>query len=187
MIYAKNGKIIDNKNKKIFQLYNGKVINKDKEKVNTFEFDQIDFNLADYSSSTIMVPKIQEINSLTLLECSNLFNFKNLSKLKPESFKCNESIMPDINQELFKRFFKPFFIPIIAILSCFLIITPKNNHKYERNKKIVFLITFFSLIISEGSLRYSTTSALATTLYLTLPLIFFTIVYMFFYRNVKYV
>ena len=93
MIYAKNGKIIDNKNKKIFQLYNGKVINKDKEKVNTFEFDQIDFNLADYSSSTIMVPKIQEINSLTLLECSNLFNFKNLSKLKPESFKCNESII----------------------------------------------------------------------------------------------
>ena len=187
MIYAKNGKIIDNTNKKIFQLYDGKVINKDKNKVNTFEFDQIDFNLADYSSSTILVPKIQEINSLSLLECSNLFNFKNLSKYKPESFRCSNSIIPEINQELFKRFFKPLFIPIIAILSCFLIITPKNNYKYERNKKIIFLITFFFLVLSEGSLRYSTSSALATTLYLTIPLFFFSISYIFFYRSVKYV
>ena len=82
--------------------------------------------------------------------------------------------MPEINQEIFKRFFKPFFIPIIAILSCFLIITPKSNYKYERNKKIIFLVTFFTLIISEGSLRYSTTSFLATTLYLTITInIFF--------------
>ncbi len=194
MIYAKNGMIIDNNNRKIFQLFNGKVINKDKIKINTFEFDQIDFNLKDYRTSTIIHPKIQEINSLILLECSNLFNLKNLKRDKPETFECKkfekqhrETIMPEINQEIFKRFFKPFFIPIIAILSCFLIITPKSNYKYERNKKIIFLITFFTLILSEGSLRYSTTSFLATTLYLTVPIIFFLIVYMFFYRNVKYV
>ena len=165
----------------------GKVINKDKTKVNTFEFDQIDFNLADYRTSTIIAPKIQEINSLVLLECSNFFFLKNLKIIKPDSFKCTDSIIPEIKQEIFKRFFKPFFIPIIAILSCFLIITPKTNHKYERNKKIIFLITFFTLIISEGSLRYSTTSFLATTLYLAIPLIFFLILYMFFYRSVKYV
>ena len=187
MIYAKNGIIIDNKNKKIFQLFDGKVINKNKMKINTFEFDQIDFNLADYKSSTIVAPKIQEINSLLLLDCSNFFNFKFLKISKPDTFICRESIMPEINQEIFKRFYKPFFIPIIAILSCFLIITPKNNYKYERNKKIIFLVTFFTLILSEGSLRYSTTSFLATTLYLTLPLISFLTIYMFFYRNVKYV
>ena len=187
MIYAKNGMIIDNKDKKVFQLFNGKVINKDKSKVNTFEFDQIDFNLADYRTSTIIAPKIQEINSLVLLECSNFFYLKNLKIIKPDTFKCTDSIIPEIKQEIFKRFFKPFFIPIIAILSCFLIITPKTNHKYERNKKIIFLVTFFSLIISEGSLRYSTTSFLATTLYLAIPLIFFLILYVFFYRNVKYV
>ena len=171
----------------VFQLFNGKVINKDKSKVNTFEFDQIDFNLADYRTSTIIAPKIQEINSLVLLECSNFFYLKNLKIIKPDTFKCTDSIIPEIKQEIFKRFFKPFFIPIIAILSCFLIITPKNNHKYERNKKIIFLVTFFTLIISEGSLRYSTTSFLATTFYLAIPLIFFLILYMFFYRNVKYV
>ena len=72
--YAKNGLIIDNNNKKVFRLYNGKVINKDKKKINAFEFDQIDFNLADYSSSTIVVPKIQEVNSRILLSCSTLLN-----------------------------------------------------------------------------------------------------------------
>lgn len=187
MIYAKDGVIIDNNQRKSFQLFNGKVINKDKSKVNTFEFDQIDFNLADYRTSTIIAPKIQEINSLVLLECSNFFYLKNLKIIKPDTFKCTDSIIPEIKQEIFKRFFKPFFIPIIAILSCFLIITPKTNHKYERNKKIIFLISFFTLIISEGSLRYSTTSFLATTLYLAIPLIFFLILYVFFYRNVKYV
>ena len=186
MIYAKNGLIIDDANKKVFQLFDGKVINKDKTKINTFEFDQIDFNLAEYSSSTIIAPKIQEINSLVLLDCSNFFNFKNFKINKPDTFRCRESIMPEINQDIFKRFFKPFFIPIIAILSCFLIITPKSNYKYERNKKIIFLVTFFTLIISEGSLRYSTTSFLATTLYLITPLIFFLIIYLILYRNVKY-
>ena len=60
MIYAKNGLIIDDENKKVFQLFDGKVINKDKTKINTFEFDQIDFNLAEYSSSTILVQKFKK-------------------------------------------------------------------------------------------------------------------------------
>ena len=42
-------------------------------------------------------------------------------------FKCNQKIINEINQELFKRLYKPFYIPLIAILSCFLIIVPKNN------------------------------------------------------------
>ena len=54
------------------------------------------------------------------------------------------------NKKLFKRFYKPLYIPIIAILSCFLIIFPKINFKYERNKKLIFLITFY-IGISEAS------------------------------------
>ena len=65
-IYAKNGLIIDNNERKIFKLFDGKVINNEKSKINVFEFDQIDFNLAEYSSNTILVPKIQEIPSKEL-------------------------------------------------------------------------------------------------------------------------
>ena len=61
MIYAKNGDLIDDGKKKIFRLYDGKVIDNDeqnientetKTKVNIFEFDQIDFNLADNTRLT---------------------------------------------------------------------------------------------------------------------------------------
>ena len=184
MIYAKNGNIVDNEKTKIFKLYDGQVINKDDKKINIFEFEQINFNLGNFASSTIIVPKVQEISSENLLACSldkwKIFNFK-----KHKVFKCNPNIKNEINQEIFKRLYKPFFIPIIAILSCFLIIVPKNNYRYERNRKIIFVITFFVLIISEASLRYSTISNLATLLYLVMPIVSFILIYGIFYRSVK--
>lgn len=185
MIYAKNGTIIDDNNIKVFKLFGGKVINQDKKKINVFEFEQIDFNLADYTSSTILVPKIQEMPSKELLSCLNLKFFDNKILSKKYSHNCDNSINNEIKQELFKRFYKPLYIPIIAILSCFLIIFPKNNFKYERNKKFIFLITFFILVVSEASLRYSTSSEFATYLYLILPISSFLVIYMFFYRSVK--
>ena len=88
MIYAKNGDLIDD-GKKIFRLYDGKVIDNDeqnientetkKTKVNIFEFDQIDFNLADFSTNTITVPKIQELSSKHLVYCLFSKNKNNLN------------------------------------------------------------------------------------------------------------
>ena len=68
-IYAKSGILIDSENRKVFRLFNGKVINKDQNKINIFVFDEIDFNLKNFRSNTITVPKIQEISTLTLLSC----------------------------------------------------------------------------------------------------------------------
>ena len=73
MIYAKNGVIIDNDQKKSFQLFDGKVINVEERKINVFEFDQIDFNLADYSTNTILVPKLQERSSKVSVRLHNFF------------------------------------------------------------------------------------------------------------------
>ena len=36
MIYAKNGSILENDKRKVFKLFNGQVINKDKDKINSF-------------------------------------------------------------------------------------------------------------------------------------------------------
>ena len=72
MIYAKSGNILSNNKDKKFVLFNGKVINIDKTRINTFEFDQIDFNLQSFGSNSIIKPKIQEINSFQLLRC--IFN-----------------------------------------------------------------------------------------------------------------
>ena len=166
MIYAKNGNIIEN-NKKIFKLYEGKIINQE-EKINIFEFDEIDFNLADYSSNTIIVAKIQEIPSVVLLKCK--FNFQNeLSDVKKYNFRCENTLKKEVDQELFKRFYKPLYIPLIALMSCFLIVVPKNNNLYKRNTRTIFLITFLIIVFSEASLRYSTVSNFSSFLYLIIP------------------
>tara|TARA_Y100000591_G_scaffold330269_1_gene360752 strand:- start:225 stop:1340 length:1116 start_codon:yes stop_codon:yes gene_type:complete len=184
IIIAKNGNIIDSNNQKIFRLFEGKVINKDEKKINIFEFEQIDFNLADYTSSTIIEPKIQEMPSTHLLNCSIKFFQKN-NFLKEKNFTCNQSVEKEMHQELLKRFYKPIYIPVIAILSCFLIIFPKNNYRYQRNRKIIFALTFFVIVLSEASLRYSTISKTSTLLYLLIPVIIFIFVYAIFYRRVK--
>ena len=81
MIYAKNGVIIDNEKNKIFRLFNGKVINKEKDNINIFEFEQIDFKLDNFISNTIVVPKVQEISTMTLLGCFIKIETQNLMLL----------------------------------------------------------------------------------------------------------
>ncbi len=184
MIFAKNGILIDSNNKKIFKLFDGKVINKDKNKINEFAFDQIDFNLADYSSNSILVPKIQEINSYDLFDCSLNVRENQIINVD-EEFLCEKSLVKDINQELFKRFYKPLYIPTIALLCCFLILIPKNNTTFEKNKRIIFFIIFLVLIFSEVSLRYSTISKITTMFYLIAPWILFLTTYLYFCKRLR--
>ena len=177
MIYAKNGVIIDNNQRKSFQLFNGKVINNEKKKINVFGFEQIDFNLADYSSNSILVPKIQERSSKYLVTCLLIFQQK-ISEFKSDT-SCDKSLSKEINQELFKRFYKPLYIPLIGLLCCFLILAPKNSFKYHKNKKLIFLLTLFVIIFSEASLRYSSISTTSTYIYFIIPWISFGLIYFF--------
>ena len=185
MIYAKGGVIIDSNQKKVFQLFNGKVINNDKTKINVFQFDQIDFNLADYSSNTIIMPKIQERSSKDLLNCILYFNYDKY--FFSESTNCDQNLNKEINQELFKRFYKPLFIPIIALLCSFLIIIPKNNFIYNKNKRLIFLFTFFLIVFSEASLRYSAISKISALVYLVMPWVLFISIYLYFLRKSRHV
>ena len=186
MIHAKNGNLIDNDRKKIFKLYSGQVINKEKSKINVFQFDEIDLNLADYSTNTILVAKVQEMPSLLLFDCRLNFLDKIIVS-KKYNFDCTTSKQKEIDQELLKRFYKPLYIPIIAIVCCFLIVFPKNNILYKRNRKIVFLIAFLVIVFSEATLRYAATSNISTLFYLIVPWIIFIFAYFVFYRRVKYV
>ena len=186
MIYAESGKILDQKNKKIFRLFNGKVINKDKNKINVFGFDQIDFSLSEFSANTIVVPKIQEVSSIELLYCSLDTMFKNETKIRNYNlWKCDVNVIEEINQELLKRFYKPAYIPLIALICAFLIILPKNSLGYKSQSRLTFFCGFLFLIISETTLRYSTSSNLSMIIYLALPWILFISTYALFYIKAK--
>tara|TARA_B100001057_G_scaffold249249_1_gene249519 strand:- start:6235 stop:7122 length:888 start_codon:yes stop_codon:yes gene_type:complete len=186
MIYAKSGNLYDNNNTKIFKLFDGEVINKNESKINVFKFDQIDFNLNEYSTSTILVPKVQELKSKDLFICLQSLYY-NKSLKNNFNFKCEKSLQDEIYQEMFKRFYKPLYIPVIALLCCYLIIFSKNNVKYERNKKIIFLITFITIVVSEATLRYSSVSITSSIIYLIVPWILFITIYLFLNRKIKHV
>ena len=188
IIYAKSGYLDNQKIKKKFKLFDGKVINKNNNnEINIFNFEQIDLNLSEYTSSTILVPKIQELPSSKLFKCFNDLNKNKEVIIRDDDFACQISIKKEITQELFKRFYKPIYIPIISILSCYLIILSKNNNGYRIKKLILYLSIFFILIISEGSLRYSTNSFFTTCTYLALPILFFITIFYFFRKRLRYV
>ena len=178
-IYAETGYIIYKENNKFFKLLNGKIINNEKTKINIFDFDEINYDLNKISSKTITVPKLQEIDSISLLSCFDV-NFK---KIVP-SLQCDNET-DEIKQELLKRFFKPIYIPVISMMCCMLFVISKNDARFNKFKNLLFLLTFFIIIISETSLRLSTKSNISLYLYFILPFIIFFSVYLFFYRLTK--
>jgi len=184
MIYAGYGVLSNSKKEKLFKLYDGKVINKDKGKINNFKFEQIDFSLSKFSTNTILVPKIQEIPSRYLYECSKKLSNNN-EPFKFDFFNCEVRVKNEINQELLKRFYKPFYLPVIAITCCFLIIFPKNNINYSKNRKLVFILCILFLVLSETSLRYATISNISLIIFISIPWILFLITYTNFFRKVK--
>ncbi len=179
MIYAKKGVLVSEKGNNKFVLFNGKVINSDKNRVNTFKFDQIDFSLEAFGSNSITKPKIQEINSKTLLGCLFENLFINVEKCK------NKDSINEIKQELLKRFFKPIYIPLIALICCLMFLSGKSNNNYERLKKLIFLLVLMLIIVSETSLRYSTTSNILLLSYFLIPFVFFLIFYLFSYTKIN--
>jgi lipopolysaccharide export system permease protein len=184
MIYAKKGVLIIDGAQKTLKLINGRVINNKNLKVNIFDFDQIDFNLNNLSSKTITVPKIQEIDTYTLINCfsDNLKNEK-----KEFHFICEKKLKPEILRELFKRIYKPIFLPIITLFCGFLIIKNKNNINFKKNNFSIFILTTFLIIFSEISMRYIASSNFLTMLYILIPIVIFTISYYIFYKFAKHV
>jgi len=178
-IYAKTGKILSNQKNKEFILYDGKVINKDQERINIFEFDQINFNLNSFNSNSIITPKIQETNSLALLNCVIDLELFSKNKCRDRGFSQEKK------QELLKRFFKPIYIPIITILCCFLLISGKYRSNYSKTKKYLFLSIFILILFSETLLRYSTTNIFFLKLYFLTPLILFFLLYIFSYHKIN--
>ena len=180
MIYAKKGIVIDNITQKTLRLFNGRVINNENSKINIFNFDQINFNLKNLSTNTITTPKLQETNTIALLSC-----FYDI-KIKIDLYlKCEERLNEEMWQELFKRLHKPIYIPIITLFSCFLLLYSKSNKNFKKKINFTFLTIFFILIYSEVSVRYSVLSTNLTILYLLIPFIIFSLVYLCFYRITK--
>lgn len=180
MIYASRGLLVDNETQKKLELFNGKIMNINGSKTNIFDFDQISFNLQDLNSKTITVPKIQEIDTISLLKC-----FSKTHQVRIETLNCQNKIMSDIKIEIFTRLYKPIYIPIIILISSFLLFFSKNENNYKKKINYLFLIVFIVLVFSEMSIKYIGSSDNFKNLYLVAPFIIFFICYYLFYKITK--
>jgi len=158
IIYAKNGKIVNQNGNNFLVLNNGKFMNNDNGVVTTFSFEKTEFNLSKYTTKTTVTPKIQELNTTLLIECFLLIKkqenqfFAKFSKSQNTNFgslKCDKGFVSNLKQEIFKRFYLPFYFPLITIIACLLITKSKDDYKFTQFKFILFNIGVAIIVLSE--------------------------------------
>ena len=180
MVYAKKGILINDNinNNRYFELYDGKMINKDNGKITNFKFDTINFNLSKYETKTTTFPKIQEGKNNLLIKCLYYNATKRLSEFRGnKKINCDSATIDSIKQELLKRFFKPIYLPLIALMTGLLIFKNKENENYNKFKFYLFSIIIFTIVISEISLRYSTYNETGLLFFIFFPIFSFLTVY----------
>ena len=133
IIYAKSGYFSQLDNQNFLILNDGKILNINKGKTTVFNFNKTQLNLSEYSSKTTKYPKLQEVSIFLLSKCifqsqDQRTNIILLDKNK-FTFQCSNApkTLNNISQELFSRIFKPLYIPLLAIISSFLLIRSKNS------------------------------------------------------------
>tara|TARA_B100000900_G_scaffold377690_1_gene361338 strand:- start:104 stop:811 length:708 start_codon:yes stop_codon:yes gene_type:complete len=183
IIFAKEGFLVDGE-KKVFRLLNGKIISTNNNKLISFQFDKIDYDLSKFSSKTITVPKIQELPSLSIIKCS--FYLMTNSSYQDNMFSCDIKKLKNLNNELYKRFIKPIYIPVLILICCFLIIFSKEQNNYTLKTIKVFLSVFLILVISETLMRYVDDSLIYLFFLTSIPIIFYITGYMLLIKKVRY-
>ena len=194
IIYAKNGKIVNQNGNRFLILNNGKFLNNDNGIVTTFSFEKTEFNLAKYTTKTTVTPKIQELNTSLLIECFLLIKkqenqfFAKFSKSQNTNFgslKCNKGFLGNLKQEIFKRFYLPFYFPLITIIACLLITRSKDDYKFTQFKFILFNIGVAVIVLSEVSIRYSGLKPLYSYIFMFIPIILFISTYLYLFNKAK--
>ena len=135
-------------------------------KINFLNFYKTEINLSYFDTKTTTYPKIQENNTLSLLNCIKPFLDEGKTTLSEQ--QCRARI-DDITAELNRRFGMPLYIPIISIIICYLLSSRIESKYYFFQKYIVFITAFTILVFAEIMVRYSGNSALSSIIYYSLP------------------
>ena len=178
IIFAKKAKLINTGQRRYFKFFDGKLIKINDGKIDTFEFKSIDFDLTKFDTKTTTFPKIQEVSIQILLKCIIYEYKKELQKFKDTNYLgCDKSSIKGVRQEVLKRLYLPTYIPLIALISCVLILKSKEEKEYNFLKILLFLIIFFIIVVSEVSLRYSSYSIKGMLFFILFPFLSFFSIY----------
>jgi len=178
-IFAKSGHMSEDEKNLI--LYNGNIqkLNDDGD-VNIIQFQKTTLNLSGISTKSISEPKMQETPTMQILRC--------LTQNNTARHNCDDSkkSMMDTKIEINKRFGMPIYIPLISLISCFLLTSRKDKKMFYLNKYIYFFVGVLILILAEIIVRYSGISWNHTIIYYLLPIGTAPLFYLALIRAFKY-
>ena len=179
--FAKKGIFELKGNKRVLVLYDGKTLTENGENITNFNFSSSDFGLANMDTHLLTNKKIQEQPTKSLLQCMQfLFEIKNINIIN-----CNKSNPRNVYKELFKRLISPFYLPVLILISLLLVLTSKENLKYNKNKFSIFFLGLGIIILSESSLGYITNNLIKNFSILILPIILTLILYLIFIYKLR--
>jgi len=190
-IIAKEGKIKKYDTKTTLLLFDGIIINNNNKKINSFEFSKTEINLSKFTTKTTTHPKIQEIGTYDVLACIvRLKNFNNayIANVFITNKKLNNCIpenLKDTFQEIFKRFVSPLYLLTLSLIACLIIIKSKDDYEYFKHKFGLFVLGVITIIISEISIKYSSTNTIQNIHIFSLPVLFLVTIYLYIKLKLK--
>ena len=101
-------------------------------------------------------------------------------------FLCDSQSLKNINQEIYKRFIKPTYFPLLTLLCCFLLTFSKIENNFTLRTIKVFLYVFSILVLSEILMRYVESSNLLFIFVMILPLMLYFFIYNILISKVNY-
>ena len=188
IIVAQSGEILSGEDisRKIV-LNNGKIINTKNKNQNIINFSKFNLDLSKFNPQTVTHPKIQEMSSLNLIKCIiRIEKFENAKNIDQKNFfvGCNTEISIPILEEFLKRFFSPIFIILIGLSSSLVVLSSKHEKFYKLKNILIFCLGIILIMISEISLRYSGLSISNMLTYFFIPVLLFTLIYIYIYFTV---
>ena len=185
VIYAKKGSLKNTEGKRYLELFDGNVVNVDSFKTNNFSFDKIDFDLNQYGSKSTSFPKIQELNNKLLIKCLS-YNYQGkANELESEIFTCSKNSIKNVKEEVFKRFYNPLYLLLLALIACMIFFISKEGKKFIFYKYLIFLTGFIVIVISEVSLRLASNNIFGLYFFITFPLFAILSLFIFSYYKSK--
>ena len=167
------------------------VVNNTNNKTNSFEFSETELNLSKFSTHTTTHPKIQEITTYDLFACIvGLKNFPSSFivdkfKTKKELINCRIDNIKISFQETFKRIILPFYLPVLTLIASLIIIKSKDDYEFFKYKIGLFIFGVITIIISEISIRYSSSNIIENIYLVSLPIFLFFFIYIYFKIKLK--
>jgi lipopolysaccharide export system permease protein len=184
IIVSESGRIIKKNNKYVLRLFNGGITNINEDKTFTLNFSETDYDLSNFSTRTTTHSKIQELDSMKLLNCVREYFLK--SKILKEANllinaknrTCQDRTMKSISEELYKRLVLPLYTLIISLIGASLVIVPRKKYFIKFHKLNIFILGVTTIIISQLSLKFFLQSLNVLFLILLLPLILVLLYYL---------